>query len=254
MPLLVFEVIFEGKSEVINMEYLDNDQLKQLATQRYETSRTSLVKNITTDKFDSEFIEIITKSFINSDYFPKEELSLFSIETVINYLEKTHDLYLQKRIPEIGQTIKIMRNDFDSKHPALLLLDIFFSNYARYLSDHINEEEKELFPYIKSLIKIKKLNTPLNLIHLEVGKYSFKDFFKEHTDTEKDIQDVLSAINLYDPSKSNHTPYRILLTQLKMFDIDLRLHARIEEEILLPQAILLKEEILGKFTIKTSQN
>ena len=65
-------------------------------------------------------------------------------------------------------------------------------------------------------------------------------------DTEDELKDIRETMRLYQPPATNESLYRILLTQLETFEQDLHVHARIEEEVLIPKALKLESELQSR--------
>jgi regulator of cell morphogenesis and NO signaling len=76
--------------------------------------------------------------------------------------------------------------------------------------------------------------------------FSLKNFIENHHDTERDLSQVRNTILQYDPPVTNQTPYRILLTQLQVFERDLAIHALIEDYVLIPRALQLEKSLKEK--------
>ena len=249
--------MIDSENHIYN-EIIDSDRLHEIACLRYHiTPAFSNNVSSATQKLTrsyGNFLEIIAATLSHSHDFPNVELHQFPIQIILNYLERTHRMYLQKILPEIDQTIQCLRNNNDNTHPYLLLIDMFFVDYSAYLTDHIHTEENTLFPYVKCLLDTKQENIPLLLSYSKIGQYCLEDFFHEHTDTEGALYKVRQSICAYKPPKTDHSLYRILLTQLKTLEIDLSLHTRIEEEVLIPKAIELEKEVKAKFIAKLLQN
>lgn len=232
---------------------LNSNHLTKIALQRY-----SFDSNETSDHFktnNKQFLETIVDIFVYTNYFPKEELQKFSIQLILDYLVKTHQNYIKKSLPELEQTIYILKQEYDqTTYPCLLLLELFFKDYKKHLVEHITYEENTFFPYINYLINTQTKNVLQK--DCKIGSYKMTDFCKKHTDTELSLKNVRKAISNYEPSSTNTSLYRILLTQLKIFEMDLHLHAQIEEDILLPKAIELENKIktynrnIKKLTLK----
>lgn len=235
-----FEVNF------LKLEHFDKNTLRELVSQRYRQQPFS-------EKFDLNFLETVVHTFVNTNYFPHVEINKFSLKTIVDYLERTHKLYLYKRMPEIEQTISILRSNYERTHPCLFILDVFFHDYFVYLKSHINKEEKELFSYVKKLIAIDENKSAFHSLAFE-EKYNLNEFIDGHNDTEKDIMRVMDSIKEYQPSQTNKSPYRVLLTQLKMFQLDLAVHSQIEEKVLLPKAVELEKKVFIQIKKTVSQN
>lgn len=186
---------------------------------------------------DLEFV------FMNPDTFNPDQFFVYPIQTIIDYLQITHTFYIEKCLDEIALTIDKLSfiNDYGLYWSPVLTHT--FSLYDQELRRHIKEEEDELFPYLSSLLKAKrsgKMN--FNLDH----KRKIINHLLDHNDDAE--QKLRILIDLLE-SKSSHFDdqfaLNMLLTRLKTFERDLIIHAKIEDEVLLPKALLLEREILN---------
>ena len=171
--------------------------------------------------------------FENPAEFKPAKFENFSLVEIVDYIQKTHTYYIQKKLPEIEQSIYVLERGFPETHPLLLLLHAFYTDYTRHLTRHIEMEERELLPYITALELGGTRNTQAITI---------SDFIEQHHDTEKDLEDVRNAILHFVPPEDQQTPYRILLSQLQVLEKDLAVHALIEDDVLLPRALALEAE------------
>lgn len=190
---------------------------------------------------DRSFIYALLEAFEDTTKFNPESFNRFPLEIILDYIRRTHRYYLSKKLLEIEQSISILLGDYDGTHPLLAILREFYDHYQKHLVDHIRLEEAKLLPHIENLIKIKAGKSTLE----SASKYSVQSFVDSHTDTEEDISKVREAILQYAAPATNITPYRILVTQLQVFENDLSVHALIEDKVLIPRALELENEILG---------
>jgi len=186
------------------------------------------------------FIQELVKT-VTEQHFSASSFNTFSVSVLLRYIKSSHHYYLYRRLPEIEQTITQLSRLYPSAHPILYLLQHRFFAYTKHLQEHIQEEETGLLPYIEWIDQ-------QHLIHSQTsfpaGKnLSLHHFIEEHSDTEHDLSELRTIIRGYHPPFSNASLYRILLSQLANFEEDLKLHAWIEDEILLPKAIALEEKI-----------
>jgi regulator of cell morphogenesis and NO signaling len=192
---------------------------------------------------DLQFIYVLLQTFEDEKTFSENDYQKFSLEVIIDYIRKTHNYYLGKKLCEIEQSIGILLNDYAGSHPLLHILNNFFSEYTRDLSSHISDEEKQLLPYITCLLKFEKGEIEKEKYFTATKNYSLKTFVESHHNTEQDLSKVRKAILNYQPPKTNQTPYRILITQLHAFETDLSVHALIEDKVLIPRALQLEEKL-----------
>jgi regulator of cell morphogenesis and NO signaling len=195
---------------------------------------------------NKEFISVLLRSFEDSNEekpFNATAFDPFPIELVVDYIQHTHAFYLQKKLPEIAQSILLLSGHYESNHPILVILQTFFHRYCRDLTRHISEEEKLLLPYIVHLNNAILDNGHLSEFILTGWRYSVETFQDSHHDTEDELKDIRDTIRLYQPPVTNESLYRILLSQLEAFEQDLHVHAQIEERVLIPKAVCLEREL-----------
>lgn len=187
-----------------------------------------------------EFLLTLLDVFEDQSSFNAKAFNRFSLHVIVDYLRKTHAYYLSKKLLEIEQSIHLLVTAYPRAHPMLLLLNTFYSDYKSHLINHIEMEERELLPYIIKLELGAKTNEKL----LAPPTLTVEQFIHHHHDTEKDLEGVRIAILNYSPPEGNQTLYRILLSQLQVFEKDMAIHALIEDEVLLPRALALEKQLL----------
>jgi len=192
---------------------------------------------------DRQFIYTLLQTFEDENSFSEEDYKNHSLEIIIDYVLRTHRYYLNKKLLEIEQSIHILLKDYSDNHPLLSILNDFFAEYTTDLTAHIREEEKYLLPYIKRLLKYEQEQSDAASYFSETKNYSLRNFIDNHKDTEKDLSDVRNTILNYQPPVTNKTPYRILITQLQVFEKDLSVHALIEDRVLIPRALQLEKKL-----------
>lgn len=189
-----------------------------------------------------EFIATLLRVF-EEKIFNAREFQAFPVSLIVDYIQRTHVYYLEKKLPEIEQSILLLSGHYESHHPILLALQNFFRHYVLDLSEHIKAEETALLPYIGLLQEAALSVAGFSRFLLARGEYSVDRFLSEHHDTEDELKDIRQTIRLYEPPTTNESLYRILLTQLQLFEQDLRVHAHIEEEVLIPMAQAMEKEL-----------
>lgn len=198
-----------------------------------------------------EFVNTLLGIFEDEQTFSANAFDRFSLNTMLDYLHRTHQFYLSKKLCEIDQSISILLQNYSHRHPLLLILRDFFTEYKASLTAHIMAEEKHLLPYIKSLMFAEADQAGLSQYLLAQKSYSIQQFINSHHDTEEDLSNIRATILSYEPPPTNQTPYRILLLQLEAFEKDLSVHALIEDEVLIPRALVL-EKVIKDFIKKTA--
>jgi regulator of cell morphogenesis and NO signaling len=190
---------------------------------------------------DPEFVIQVIKAFSDNFPFPNQELLLFPITLIIDYLKKTHTYYLDKKIPEIELSFTTLSRDYAYSHPQLLVLAKLFMEYKKELVEHIDYEEYVLFPYILELTKVKEQGKSLTGFGLD--KYSIAHFNEEHHHEEEILTKIRETIEARFKNIKTPLPFRIFLNQIAALENDLLTHSRIEDKILFPKALELEKEL-----------
>jgi regulator of cell morphogenesis and NO signaling len=197
---------------------------------------------------DQNFIAALLHAF-EGNSFSARDFEPFSLELIVEYIKRTHVFYLQKKLPEIEQSILLLSGLYTDQHPILSVLHNFFHRYCEDLTAHIRAEETMLLPYIAILNRSVHAPGHYSEYILARRQSSIDGFLADHHDTEDELKDVRQAIRLYDPPVTNASLYRVLLTQLETFEQDLCVHACIEDQVLIPKALEMEMELderLGK--------
>ena len=205
-----------------------------LATRYQLNLNTNLEELESNEEIDTNFfIELITL-FNSEKDLPVENLKKFPTSIIIDYLVKTHRFYIETQLPEIEQAILNIYHQIPENNTIPFLIT-FFNWIKNNLLFHISKEETQLFPYIEAL----ENNT------LDQGKFSIIDFTENHSDeVEVYINEIKKQIINSKKSSCELFPYNVLLRKLDSFEKDLRIHARIEEEVLIPLALSLENKLL----------
>ena len=188
---------------------------------------------------DPQFFLLICEVYSNDNYFPSAAtLRVTPMEGLVPYLLRSHDYYLNRRLPHIGLHLEKIANMLPTR--AGKAIKQFFSAYIEEVREHFAHEEKTVYPHISHLLAGESDDN-----------FKIKDFLDSHDNLEDKLSDLVQIIFKYLPG--SHTPPvspSILEGELgtthddddaidMIFDIlqlsrDLRKHAIIEDKILGP--------------------
>jgi regulator of cell morphogenesis and NO signaling len=102
----------------------------------------------------------------------------------------------------------------------------FYKKYKNELMLHLNEEDVNVFPYVINLVKS----------HQKSNKdYAIQTFEKDHQNVEIKLNDLKNLVIKYIQPTYNDNDCNEFLITLFRFEQDINDHARIEDNILVPQ-------------------
>ncbi|MDO9152161.1 MAG: hemerythrin domain-containing protein [Paludibacter sp.] len=161
-------------------------------------------------------------------YTPKTPLTYKDTQPIINYLKNNHKFYTEEIYPTILGTIKQMSDSND--HKEMALVPKFFVDYFSEVADHLNYENKVVFPYILDLYS--RITNVANT--RQQPEYSVKEYKEHHNDIEEKLNDFKSLLIKYLPYKEDRVLRRKLILSLFELEYDLNIHSQIEDLILIP--------------------
>lgn len=196
------------------------------------TSRYTLQK-VEISEAQNQFLDLVTQLLECPDEFSTDLFNPYSEQLILDYLYYSHELYVNKFIPEIEQGIGLLKKDPTMQSGSVFILDALFKDYKTFLEEHINFENESIFPLIQNILHHKK-----NKVSKAQHQYSnLAEFYLNHTDTEKDLKKIKSLLDKLHPSKTSKSIYTILFHQILWLEKDLLIHNKLEEEVLIPRMI-----------------
>ncbi|MDO5981423.1 hypothetical protein [Flavivirga spongiicola] len=209
-----------------------------------DSSNTNqIIENTTLTEINPDFLVDVLNVFCNYEDVDINLFSKYPVPVIVDYLTRSHKYYMEKILPEIGQSIAILLSNYPKSHPLLEILYKFYFKYKVDLQEHFNEEEETLFLYANSLYKAIFFKKEISFFIEFLQKNSIDDFVEEHSDTVENLSDIMNVLLQYEPPKTNKSSFRILLEKLKNFEYDLNIHAFIEDKVLITKLYDLEQNI-----------
>ncbi len=155
----------------------------------------------------------------------------YSIMDLIDYLERSHLYYLEKKIPEIEQSlIKLgLQESFSFNYIFIK----FFEEYKKDIVSHFKTEDEVLFPFCKVLDRYIKFNSQEDFIYILENKETVYHLMNQHKKNNDDVDDLQKLLIKYSPKSNKLSYFEIFLNQMSLFQKDLKIHAEIEENVLM---------------------
>jgi regulator of cell morphogenesis and NO signaling len=198
---------------------------------------------------DVDFFLEIVNSYHFKNYFPEKQLQGFSVKLIIDYLRKSHEYYIQIKLPQIALLLDQLSGLTGSvAGQPLQLIDQFFKEYKKELEIHIKREEDKVYPYIFMVENSFVNKKPDQYIVDHIRQYSMDDFENEHDNVEDKLLDLKNLLIKYLPVPVDSNLSQAILFELFRLEADLRDHARIEDKVLVPKVKYMEKWILEHFT------
>lgn len=195
------------------------------------------------------FLEVLN-TYHDPSYFPVHNLQQFSAGQLVHYLKQTHNDYLEYRIPEIELLLKelMLRPDLNAQSRELLTQ--FFTQYKTELTNHIQNEEKIVYPYVLALEKFTQSQNSGDLDYLRSMQYSIRKYEEDHDDVEEKLYDLKNIIIKYIPRPKDSRLLNRILHEIFELEADLNNHAHMEDLILVPIVERMEQSLPSATTAK----
>lgn len=162
-------------------------------------------------------------------------LSAKDIRTVINYLTVSHNYFTEELYPVVTSDINRMVGNKDL--PALQMLNRFFTEYRNEADAHFDYEHRVAFPYMLSLLGDSSIEES------QLENYSIDTYRRHHDNIEEKLDDLLQLLIKYLPFDENYKIRRQIVLNINRLDNDLKVHAHIEDNVLIPAIEKIEREM-----------
>lgn len=138
-----------------------------------------------------------------------------------DYIVNVHHRYIRESAPVIETLVFKVAGVHGQQHPELVLLAKEVDGFLKEMLEHLDKEEGDLFPAIKSGAPLSESIALMEDEHSSAGLQlrRFRQLTRDYTLPE-------DACN----------SYRLLFEKLKEFESDLFQHVHLENNILFPKA------------------
>ncbi len=183
-----------------------------------------------------DFFLLMVNVFLHPHFFPGKKLKNVDVTLLLLYLANAHEYYIREKIPAL-QTL-VGEFLFRLEQPARGQFDRFFREYIREVIEHIEYEEKIVFPYVQSLVKPadagSKATDPSDEDLKAIQEKGIGEFEKRHNDIEEKLSDLKNLLIKYVPPAGDRYLRIRVLNELIDLEQDLNDHARLEDKVLIP--------------------
>jgi len=188
--------------------------------------------------------------------FKDADLPLISypIDLIIEYLKHAHYLFVKHKLPYIGRLVESFKAHHESYIAVERDLKTLFPLFLEDFIHHIYEEEDTLFKYIRLLERAAKGSyNPSQLYHM-IEKHSLQKCSMEHEAHDDEMQGIRRITKNYHLTPDAPLHVKVIYYELVSFEKVLQEHARVENEILFPKAMMLENEVKKRFFEKARLN
>ena len=165
---------------------------------------------------------LISNVYSFPEYFPTPaELSSVNVPDIIRYLRGSHAYYTGVALRDLEASFDKLVEPCDEPRKKVILK--FFIDYKVELEKHFEREERQVFPYVESLLS-----------GVKPEDYSIGDFEEHHESVDEKMEDMKNIVMKYLPEVCEEERRTLLLLSIYRLRDDLRRHTYVENHILVP--------------------
>lgn len=165
------------------------------------------------------------------DFCESNRLTEWNLAFMADYIEENHHKYVKRAIPKLRALLDEICGVHGEDHPVLLEIKDDFEDLSEALLNHLEREEKMVFPAIRRLYR-KEINfiEDLQMPHHITMPIDILE--EDHNFAGDLIASIRKLSNAYSPPADSCNKFRLLYRYLQEFDDDLMTHIFLENNVL----------------------
>lgn len=168
----------------------------------------------------------------------------WNIDFLADYIVNTHHNYTRRNLPDIRNYAAKVYKVHGPHHPELEEIHQLVEKVNLEMSNHMLEEEEQLFPWTKRILNTKNNNTPYAVDGNESLQQVIDRTEEEHDSVGRAMERIRELSSNYTLPDDACASYTLLFKMLEDFENDLFLHIHLENNILFPKALEIEKELV----------
>jgi regulator of cell morphogenesis and NO signaling len=161
---------------------------------------------------------------------------LWETDRLIDHIIGTHHAYVRNTLPTIVKHARKVAGVYGAARPETVAIADHMEHVAMDMADHMDREEKILFPYIRKMAAAALRGTAPPPAPFGSVASPIRMMEAEHQAAGDEMADVRRLSGEYTPPADACTTFRVLYEELAQFEADLHRHVHLENNILFPRA------------------
>jgi len=169
-------------------------------------------------------------------------LTAFPVDIIIEYLKHMHFIFIKQRMPYIADLIS--HADDNTPHQNVIKdLRFVFPLFVEDYIHHIYDEEDTLFSYTMLLHNALDGHYNPSQLYSAWEKHNIQEYAVAHDAHNDEMTGIRNITDNYKSKISDPLHIKVLYSELQSFEGELITHARVENVLLFPKALMLEQEV-----------
>ncbi|HTL99384.1 MAG TPA: iron-sulfur cluster repair di-iron protein [Holophagaceae bacterium] len=154
-----------------------------------------------------------------------------SLDSAIHHITATHHAYTREALPRLQRLAAKVARVHGDEDPRLRQLETVLDAFARETFEHMDKEERILFPMIQALAEGRRWSMPPTV------QYPIACMLQEHEQHGARLDEFRQLTDGFAPPEGACGSWRALLEGLRELEEDLHRHIHKENSFLFPGAV-----------------
>ncbi len=237
--------IFQKKiTDLVGENYVYASVLYYFGIKFYDYSEKTLEEVCAEKGINIQHLKENLESAVKSGDEYDLQLIAYPVDLVIEYLKHTHHIFVKQQLPYLARLIENLEINKTRYRQVAEDLKFVFPLFVEDFIHHIYEEEDSLFTHIIAMYKAIYVNGNPSQIFFKLDELSIEKCAGEHEIHDDEMKGIREITRNYFLSADADLHIRVVFAELQCFEENLIKHAKIENEILFPKALMLEREAI----------
>lgn len=180
-----------------------------------------------------------------SDPLPGEQPDFLHmpLPDLCKYIVVNHHQFLYRNVPVIEEHLVQTCKQQAGKYPELMDALEAFKNFEDIMRGHLKMEEREFFPYVRDLVKIRDDEKPFHTSWSKTCREYVDILEDDHQRANAFVRQACQLAHLDDPPADACENYKLFIFKIEELDKDVHIHIVLEDSDLHPRAIELEGQL-----------
>jgi regulator of cell morphogenesis and NO signaling len=169
-----------------------------------------------------------------------------SLARLVQHIVRVHHHRVRRELPVLGEMArKVAAKRDDRAHEQTKVAELIEKLHGEMYA-HIQKEEQVLFPFISHMDQESIIAYPPAHACFHSVAYPILMMEQEHESAGHIMAELILLANHFEPPTWACATHIALFSGLRDFEVDLRQHVHLENDVLFPRAIQLEAELKAK--------
>jgi regulator of cell morphogenesis and NO signaling len=188
-------------------------------------------RGIDLDTLRHELGQVASRPLERSQNYDAWELPFLA-----EYIVNQHHSYLKENIPTIAAYANKIAQVHGANHPEVVQIAQIFEKVAADMTQHLKNEEEQLFPAIRRLTELKKGGGAPDAEEVARLKAVLAELGHEHDEVGAAVHEIRRLAKNYTVPEDVCNTFMVTYQKLNEFEDDLHKHVHLENNILFLKA------------------